>query len=70
LTLANGGHIIRIRPIAIGMEVVPMLSWLRSSAMLGTRAPRPIPTNIARKIQTVRYLFKNDSFFGAVLDDG
>jgi len=35
LTLARGGYIIQIKPSAIGMEVVPMLNWPNTSAMLG-----------------------------------
>ncbi len=29
LTFASGGYIIKMRPMAIGMDVVPMLSELR-----------------------------------------
>jgi len=53
-TLANGGYIIRIRPIAMGMEVVPTeASWI-ARPICGHRYPAPTPTAMARKIQTVR----------------
>lgn len=47
------------------MDVVPILNLLRPSAMPGTAAPRPTPMKIARKIQTVRYLFRKESCFFA-----
>ena len=53
-TLANGGYIIRIRPMAMGMLVVPTLKRSMNDATSGTKCPNPTPTAMARKIQTVR----------------
>jgi hypothetical protein len=47
------------------MEVVPTLSSFKKSAMLGNTAPKAIPRKIARKIQMVRYLLRNESFLAA-----
>ena len=52
--------------MAIGIEVVPMLSLFNSSARPGMTTPRMIPSAMAANIQTVRYLLRNDNFFGAV----
>jgi hypothetical protein len=49
-TLASGGYIIRIRPMAIGMDVVPTERRLIKSAVAGTKYPRPTPNTIARII--------------------
>ena len=53
-TLASGGYIIRIRPSAMGMFVVPTWKRLMNDSMPGRKCPSPTPTAIARKIQTVR----------------
>jgi len=54
LTLASGGYIIRINPIASGIFVVPLEKELIMVAEDGTRYPIPIPTAIARNIHKVR----------------
>ena len=54
-TFASGGYIIRIRPTAIGIDVVPTL--MRSSARREAgheEAERRRRAPIARKIQSVR----------------
>jgi hypothetical protein len=64
LTFARGGYIIRISPIAIGMLVVLSGEDFResqNSAIDGKKNPENTPTNIARKIQSVRYLSRNFS---------
>lgn len=63
-TLARGGNIISIRPTAMGMEVVPMLKESRASASPGMIVPRTTPRPIARNIQMVRNLLRNDSLAG------
>jgi hypothetical protein len=52
--LCERGYIIRIRPIAIGMDVVPTLSALSVLVKPGTQKPMAIPSAIAVNIQTVR----------------
>jgi hypothetical protein len=52
--LASGGYIITMRPMAMGMLVVPTDHfWMNSGRPLNAQ-PRPTPTNMARKIQSVR----------------
>ena len=61
-TFARGGYIIRIRPIAIGIFVVLSgddFSESQNVAIPGKKNPEKTPINIARKIQSVRYLSKN-----------
>lgn len=53
----------RIRPTAIGTNVVPILSSLKPSAIPGKAVPSPTPMRIAMKIHTVRYLFRKESLF-------
>src|SRR5665647_2442468 len=62
LTLANGGYIITIRPIAIGHDIVPVLISPRDVARFGNRYPPPIPIAIAINIHKVKNLSKNDNF--------
>jgi hypothetical protein len=62
-TFAKGGYIIKIRPIAMGILVVPILNLSQKAGILGKRYPIPIPTAIDRKIQSVRKRSKNDIFF-------
>jgi hypothetical protein len=65
-TFANGGYIIRIRPMAIGILVVLSGEDFKESqnaAIDGKKYPDPTPINIARNIQSVRYLSKNESCF-------
>ena len=53
-TFASGGYIIRIRPTAIGIEVVPTERPVIAAGTAGRKYPSAIPTTIARKIQSVR----------------
>ena len=53
-TFVNGGYIITINPIAIGMEVVPTLNRLRKGTIAGANHPVQTPATMAAKIQTVR----------------
>jgi len=52
-----------IRPIAIGILVVPELMEFQKSATDGEKYPQRTPISMARKIQRVRYLSRNDNFF-------
>ena len=54
MTFASGGYIIRIRPRAIGIFVVPRDREPISRGKEGNRYPIPTPAAIARKIQSVR----------------
>jgi len=63
LTFAKGGYIITINPIAIGMLVVPELIEFQNPAIEGNKYPDKTPENMARNIQRVRYLSKNDNRF-------
>jgi hypothetical protein len=49
--------------MAMGMFVVPELMEFQNVATPGKRYPVKTPENIARKIQTVRYLSRKDSLF-------
>jgi hypothetical protein len=60
--LANGGYIIRIRPIANGILVVPAVNVLVLFDILGKKYPNPMPTTMARKIQSVKKRSKNFNF--------
>jgi hypothetical protein len=62
-TLAKGGYIIIIRPIAIGILVVPEEMLFQNSATLGLSQPANTPANMARKIHSVKYLSKNFKCF-------
>ena len=53
-TFASGGYIIRMSPIAIGIEVVPTDIRSRAGTTLGTRNPSATPAPMAMKIQSVR----------------
>jgi hypothetical protein len=53
-TFASGGNIIRMSPMAIGIEVVPTLIRSISAGTRGTARPRAIPNPMARKIHSVR----------------
>ncbi|MNO93796.1 hypothetical protein D3C76_854000 [compost metagenome] len=54
LTLASGGYIITIRPMAIGMLVEPTERLLSQAGSPSNRLPKLTPIAMARKIQTVR----------------
>ena len=61
-TLARGGYIIRISPIAIGILVVPTWNWFQKSTTPGNTKPQPTPMNMARKIHSVKNLSRKESF--------
>ncbi|MCX6224280.1 MAG: hypothetical protein NTV01_05940 [Bacteroidia bacterium] len=52
-----------IKPMAMGMLVVPELIEFQKSATDGEKYPQSTPTSIARKIQRVRNLSRKDNFF-------
>ena len=62
-TLASGGYIIKIKPMAIGSEVVPIESELINCVDEGEKTPRRTPMAMARKIHNVKYESKKDNFF-------
>jgi hypothetical protein len=62
-TLASGGYIIRIRPMASGILVVPLEKELIKSDEDGKRNPIDTPIAIARKIHKVRYRSRKLNFF-------
>ena len=51
----------RINPIAIGIEVVPTERPVMNAGAAGAKYPIAIPMIIARNIQRVRYVSRNDS---------
>ena len=53
-TLASGGYIIRIRPTAIGIDVVPTENPVKLFTTPGARLPTATPKAMARKIHSVR----------------
>jgi hypothetical protein len=53
-TLASGGYIITIRPMAMGRLVEPSDRLFSQAGRPANRLPRPTPRAMARKIQTVR----------------
>jgi len=61
--LAKGGYIIRIRPIAIGILVLPELKLSINEELEGNKYPIPTPIAMAIKIQSVRYWSRKLSFF-------
>jgi hypothetical protein len=50
----NGGYIITMRPMAMGIEVVPALNLFRKGTIPGTSQAAMTPNAIAPKIQAVR----------------
>src|SRR3546814_19673455 len=62
-TLAKGGYIIRMRPMARGTLVVPLLKELLKAVLEGIKYPITIPRAIARNIHRVRYRSHKLSFF-------
>lgn len=54
LTLASGGYIISISPMASGIWVVPLEKELMKPAEDGIKKPIDTPTTIARKIHKVK----------------
>jgi hypothetical protein len=53
-TLAKGGYIIRMSPMAIGIFVEPIVSVSINTGRLGSRLPSAMPMNIAAKIHNVK----------------
>ena len=53
-TFASGGYIIRIRPMAMGMLVVPTWKPLINASTPGMKRPTATPAAIARNIHSVR----------------
>jgi hypothetical protein len=68
-TLARGGYIIRIRPTAMGTEVVPTVKDSVKSATPGQRYLIPTPSAMARNIQSVRNRSKRDNLPNPIPDD-
>src|SRR5512145_2607846 len=62
-TLANGGYIITINPIAIGILVVPDDKLFQNLEISGLNQPIRTPANMARNIQRVKYLSRNFNRF-------
>ena len=54
LTFAKGGYIIRINPMAIGIDVVPMESPVIAVGTAGKKYPNAIPRAMAKNIHRVR----------------
>ena len=69
-TFANGGYIIKIKPIAIGIFVVPTETRSNASAIPGTAYPASTPIPIARKIQSVKNRSRKPSRFDCVPTQG
>ena len=61
-TLARGGYIMRINPMAMGILVVPTWNWFQKSTTPGNTKPQPTPMNMARKIHSVKNLSRKESF--------
>src|SRR5688572_591247 len=62
-TLASGGYIISISPMAKGIFVVPLENKLINLPEDGIKYPIPTPIAIARKIHRVRYRSRKLNFF-------
>ena len=56
-----------IRPIAIGIFTELTLIWSNATDACGKNTPIAIPSNMAIKIQMVRFLSKNDIFEAAMV---
>jgi len=62
-TFAKGGYIIKIRPIANGIFVVPEEKELMNMDDEGKKYPMETPMAIAKNIHSVKYLSKKFNFF-------
>jgi hypothetical protein len=62
-TFAKGGYIIRIRPMAKGILVVPDEKELINADDDGKKYPMETPTAIAKNIHKVKYRSKKLNFF-------
>src|SRR4030042_5108008 len=69
-TLAKGGYIIRIRPMAIGILVVSTWKRFQNPTTWGKRYPELTPTSMARKIHRVKNRSRKESFLGTMPDIG
>jgi hypothetical protein len=63
LTLAKGGYIIKISPMARGIFVEPLEKELIKEEEEGIKYPIPTPIAMARNIHSVRKRSKKPSFF-------
>ncbi len=61
--MANGGYIIKIKPIANGILVVPLEKELIKLLLEGMKSHNATPIAIARNIQSVKNLSKKLNFF-------
>jgi hypothetical protein len=61
--LAKGGYIIKINPIARGIDVVPTEREEIQLVQPGNQAPKARPSAMARTIQRVSQRSKNDKCF-------
>jgi hypothetical protein len=62
-TFANGGYIIKMSPMAIGIFVEPMESVSMKSGRPGKIFPSAIPVNIAANIHNVKKRSRKESLF-------
>ena len=69
-TLVSGGYIIKIKPTANGILVVPLENELINPEEFGNRYPIPIPIPMARKIQRVKFWSKKERRFFIVSNRG
>ena len=60
LTLAKGGYIITIKPIAMGIFVVPLLNELMTFGNFGKKYPTPTPIAIAINIHRVKFYVREN----------
>jgi len=63
LTFVKGGYIIRISPIAIGIDVVPICNFPMKLETEGKKYPIKTPKTIVKNIHKVRYLSMRDNLF-------
>ena len=63
MTFIKGGYIINIKPIAIGIFVVPLLNEFKMSGKVGIKYPIPTLIAIATNIHKVRFLSRKFNFF-------
>jgi hypothetical protein len=62
-TFARGGYIIRIKPMASGILVVPLEKEFMNVEEEGIKYPIATPIRIARNIHKVRLRSRKPSFF-------
>ncbi|GAA4270646.1 hypothetical protein GCM10022257_27470 [Hyunsoonleella aestuarii] len=66
MTFAKGGYIINIKPIAMGIFVVPLLNEFMMLGNVGIKYPSPTPIAIVINIHNVRFLSRKLNFFLAI----